>query len=107
MVGWSQMCASMTSELLYNISLFQLHSWVKLIGILIAAGGAIEVTVTAPHKNETSSGNESHNSTSLHAHISLQVLGYVSLLLNTFCMVSCSEALMAVVKVVYTFMIYL
>ena len=62
----------------------------KLFGILIAAGGAIELTVTAPHKSEASnSTTDSGNSTDGHSHISLQVLGYVSLILNTFCMVSC------------------
>lgn len=73
----------------------------KLAGILIAAGGAIELTVTAPHKNETSSsGSDSGNSTGIHSHVSLQVLGYVSLLLNTFCMVSyCEVFIVAAVKV--------
>ena len=61
----------------------------KLIGILIAAGGAIELTVTAPHKHDaTNSSTGSGNSTDGHHHVSLQVMGYVSLLLNTFCMVS-------------------
>ena len=60
----------------------------KLVGIVVAVGGAIELTVTAPHKNSTDSGSDNGNSTGDHHHISMQIMGYISLLLNTFCMVS-------------------
>ena len=58
-----------------------------MIGIVIAVGGAIELTVTAPHKNTTDTSDDG-NSTTTHQ-LSQQVMGYIALLLNTFCMVSC------------------
>ena len=85
-IAWEVTSHISLCRTLHSVFFVQLHTWVKLVGIVLAAGGAIELTVTAPHDNKTT--EDSGNSTDNGLNDRLQVLGYISLLLNTFCMVS-------------------
>lgn len=70
-------------------SLLHTHAYLKLLGVLTAAGGAIELVLTTghtPHGLDTNSTIPIHaNSTSAHSNVGLQLVGYVSLFANTMC----------------------
>ena len=71
----------------YNFVL-QLHTWVKLVGIFVAAGGAITIELTSPNKMKTEMRNASDTESTSRGPVSQETLGYMSLLANTLCMVS-------------------
>lgn len=71
-----------------------LHAYVKLVGILMAAGGAVELILTADHSSHTPLNGT--NATTLppppsqhHHPVSLQLAGYACLFGNTLCIALC------------------
>jgi drug/metabolite transporter (DMT)-like permease len=63
------------------------HGWAKFIGIILAAGGAVEITVTGQSEdNDSGSSSTNSGSTNGTSHVSHYLLGCMSLFLNTICM---------------------
>lgn len=71
-----------SSSVLHTHIHTQLHTWAKLLGILMSVGGAIELTLTDNHEvpatliNGTSSDDNSHSS-------GMHYVGYIAVCFNT------------------------
>ena len=71
-----------SSSVLHTYIHAQLHTWAKLLGILMSVGGAIELTLTDNHEvpatliNGSSSDDNSHSS-------GVHYVGYIAVCFNT------------------------
>jgi len=71
-----------------------LHTWAKVVGILLATGGAIELTLTGVDANSNSNSTDCNTTNTSGSNpgspcgspaLSLQVLGYIAFFGNTLC----------------------